>query len=68
MSDIKEILEDNEIEMILYAIQAQEKKCRGIANKPIQGFRAGEKEKKQEWASKADSWLELETKIAYMLI
>lgn len=63
---IRDILEEGEINMILEAIRAQEKKCRGISKRPIQGFRAGEKEKLQEWAFEAEAWAELESKIAEM--
>ena len=64
---IKDIFDIEEIDMILEAIVAQERKCRGISKQPIKGERVGEREKKQEWAHKADLFRELETKIAYML-
>ena len=63
---IRDILEEGEINMILEAIRAQEKKCRGIAKRPIQGERVGEKEKLQGWAFKAEALAELESKIAEM--
>jgi hypothetical protein len=64
---IKDIFETEEIDMLLEAITAQERKCAGIAKQPIKGDRVGEREKKQEWADKAEEWRLLETKIAYML-
>jgi hypothetical protein len=65
--NIKDILETEEIDMILEAIRAQERKCAGIAKQPIKGDRVGEKEKKQEWAFQAEQWRSLESKIAQMI-
>jgi hypothetical protein len=65
---ILDVLDQYEIDMILEAIRAQEKKCKAISKRPIQGFRAGEREKLQEWAFKAEEWAELESKIAELSI
>lgn len=62
-------IDENELEMILEAIRAQEKKCKGLGNRALLGYgRSDEEEKKREWLIKADEWQELENKIANQTI
>lgn len=61
-------IDQEDLENILEAIEAQRRKALGLGNKPLQGFRAGEAEKKAEWLNKADAWNELATKISYQTI
>lgn len=62
-------LETEEIEMVLEALSAQEKKCKTQAEKPIHGYgKASELQKKENWAAKAEAWRALETKLANQTI
>ncbi len=58
-------IETEELEMLLEALEAQKKKCKSIAERPIQGYgTATERGKKETWASKAEEWRDLITKIS----
>lgn len=66
---IRELIDENELEMLLTALRQYEKKCRAIADRPIQGYgRATEVEKKEQWREKAEEADELITKISYEFI
>lgn len=62
---IHELLDEAELDLLLTALRQYEKRCRGIATRPIQGYgSATESEKKRDWATKAHEISELESKIA----
>lgn len=66
---IRELLNEEEVELIIEALNRFEKHCRGIADRPIQGYgSSSELMKKQAWRDKADRIREIETKIAYEFI
>lgn len=61
---LRELLDEADMEILLTALRQYEKRCRAIAERPLQGFRSGEAEKKKEWGYKADAIADLETRIA----
>lgn len=62
---IRDLFSEYEIELILSALLKAEKHALSIAQRPIQGFgSATEKEKKQEWAERADDYSEVRSKIS----
>lgn len=65
MSSLFNHFTEEEIGMILLALEAQEKKWKAVANKPIQGYgKASELDKKDEAKRKAENFKHLQSKIA----
>lgn len=63
-----ELLEQEEIDTIIDALIKEQNRCMAIFNRPLQGERVGEKEKKQQWRDKADEIQDLLGKIIYLTI
>lgn len=64
MSSLLNYFTEKELELIVHALEAQEKKWLGVAKKPIQGYgKATEYEKKDEAAAKAVVYRDLQAKI-----
>lgn len=62
---IRDLFSEYEIELILAALLKAEKHALTIAHRPLQGFgSATEKEKKREWAERADDYSEVRSKIS----
>ncbi len=58
------IFSEKEVDMILQALEAQEKKWKKVSERPIQGYgSAGEMNKKQERAKLSMQYAELQNKI-----
>lgn len=69
MTTIRELLDEEELGLLLEALNRFEKHCKSIADRPFQGYgSATEQLKKQAWRHKADRLKELEEKIAYEFI
>lgn len=61
MSTLYNYFTKKEIELILIALEAQEKKWKAVANRPVQGYgKASEYEKKKEAAKKANQFFDLQ--------
>ena len=59
-----EIFTENEIRMILEALEFQEKKWRAIAERPVQGYgRSDEFENKKDRKRLSEEYADLQTKI-----
>lgn len=66
---IKELLDEDDLELLIEALSRFEKHCRRIAERPIQGYGSvSEKMKKEAWRDKAYMIRELEKKISYEFI
>ena len=62
---ILELLTEEELGLVLHALEAQEIKCKTIGNAGITGHgRASEIEKRREWRLKAEMYRNLQSKIA----
>lgn len=62
---IRDLIDEDELTLLLDALSRYEKHCRGIAERPIQGYGcADEKMKKEQWRDKANMIREVETKIS----
>lgn len=61
---LNSIFSQDEIELILHALSAQETKCKTIGNAPLSGYgSASEKEKRAQWRAKAEVYSDLQSKI-----
>lgn len=61
------IFSQYEQELLIEALEAQQKKCKTLANAPIRGYgSATEYAKKEQWANKASSIQDLLSKIIEM--
>lgn len=66
MNDIKDIITEKEdIPLLFDCIQKEIKRCKGIANRPLQGYGSGdEQEKKKAWLNKAEELQDLQNRIS----
>lgn len=66
---IRELIDENELEILLTALRQYERRCMAIGKAPIQGYgKSTEIEKKAEWRNKAQQVDDLATKISYEFI
>lgn len=67
--DIKDLLNEEELSIVLEALRQYEKRCYAISNAPMQGYgKVTEKEKRMEWGFKGARVNEIATRIAYEFI
>lgn len=65
MSSLFNYFTEEEIGLIITALEAQQKKWKAVANKPIQGYgKATEYAKKDEARKKAEAFWQLQCKIS----
>ncbi|MDV3675111.1 hypothetical protein CMU30_02195 [Elizabethkingia anophelis] len=65
MSSLFNYFTERDLELILFSLEAQEKKWNAVAKKPIQGYgKATEYAKKKEAKAKALEFRELQNKVS----
>jgi hypothetical protein len=58
-------ISEEDLDLILHALQAQETKCKTIGNAAPTGYgSASETEKRAAWRDKADTYRELQSKLS----
>ena len=63
--NLRELLNEVEMEIVFTALDNYEKKCTGLATRPLQGYgKASEADKQKAWKNKADAIRNVASKLA----